>query len=122
MCYFRILKIYLTYIVILYQNERWIVYSYNIIYSSAERICPFSLNFILCYLLKKGFPSGSDSKERCLQEIVGDLGLIPGLGRSPGGMGMATHSSVLAWRISIDRGTWQATVHGVAKSLTQLSD
>ena len=36
--------------------------------------------------------------------------------------GMATHSSILAWRISIDRGTWQATVHGVAKSLTQLRD
>ena len=26
---------------------------------------------------------------------------------------MATHSSVLAWRIPIDRGAWQATVHGV---------
>ena len=32
--------------------------------------------------------------------------------------GMATHSSVLAWRISIARGTWRATVHGVAKSWT----
>ena len=30
--------------------------------------------------------------------------------------GMATHSSILAWRIPMDRGTWQATVHGVAKS------
>ena len=29
--------------------------------------------------------------------------------------GMATHSSVLAWRISMDRGAWQARVHGVAK-------
>ena len=29
---------------------------------------------------------------------------------------MATHSSVLAWRISTDRGAWWATVHGVAKS------
>ena len=29
--------------------------------------------------------------------------------------GMATHSSILAWRIPIDRRTWQATVHGVAK-------
>ena len=29
--------------------------------------------------------------------------------------GIATHSSVLAWRISMDRGAWQATVHGVAK-------
>ena len=36
--------------------------------------------------------------------------------------GMATHSSILAWSNSMDRGTWQATVHGVAKSWTQLSD
>ena len=31
---------------------------------------------------------------------------------------MATHSSILAWRIPVDRGAWQATVHGVAKSWT----
>ena len=37
-------------------------------------------------------------------------------------VGMATHSSVLAWRIPMKRGAWQATVHGIAKSLTQLSD
>ena len=30
--------------------------------------------------------------------------------------GMATHSSILAWRIPVDRGAWWATVHGVAKS------
>ena len=35
--------------------------------------------------------------------------------------GMATHSSILAWRIPIDRGAWWATDHGVAKSWTQLS-
>ena len=29
---------------------------------------------------------------------------------------MATHSSILAWRIPMDRGAWQATVYGVAKS------
>ena len=34
---------------------------------------------------------------------------------------METHSSTLAWKIS-DRGAWQSTVHGVAKSQTQLSD
>ena len=28
---------------------------------------------------------------------------------------MATHSSILAWRIPMDRGAWRATVHGVAK-------
>ena len=32
--------------------------------------------------------------------------------------GMATHSSILAWRISMDRGTWQATVPGTEKSRT----
>ena len=35
---------------------------------------------------------------------------------------MGTHSSILAWRIPVDRGAWWATVHGVAKSHTQLSD
>ena len=35
--------------------------------------------------------------------------------------GMATNSSVLAWRIPMDRGAWQAAVHDVAKSWTQLS-
>ena len=34
---------------------------------------------------------------------------------------MATHSSILAWRIP-HRGAWQALVHGVAKSWTQLSN
>ena len=34
--------------------------------------------------------------------------------------GVATHSSLLAWRIPIDRGAWRATVHGVAKSWTRL--
>ena len=36
--------------------------------------------------------------------------------------GMVTHSSVLAWRIPMDRGAWQATVHGFANSWTKLSD
>ena len=40
----------------------------------------------------------------------------------PLGEGMATYSSILAWRIPMDRGAWQATVHGVAKSWTQLSN
>ena len=35
--------------------------------------------------------------------------------------GKATHSSILPWRIPW-RGAWQTTVHGVAKSLTRLSD
>ena len=40
----------------------------------------------------------------------------------PSKKGMETHSSILAWRIPTDRGAWRATVHGVAKTQTQLSD
>ena len=44
----------------------------------------------------EGFPGGLDGKEATCD--AGDLGSIPGWGRSPGG-GNGTHSSVLAWRI-----------------------
>ena len=50
-----------------------------------------------------------------------DLDLIPGL-EDPLEEGMTTHSSILAWRISMDRGAWRVTVHGVANSRTRLSD
>ena len=36
--------------------------------------------------------------------------------------GMATYSSVLAWRIPMDRGAWLATFHGVIKSWTRRRD
>ena len=36
--------------------------------------------------------------------------------------GMAAHSRILAWRIPMDRGAWQATVHGVTEGQTLLSD
>ena len=36
--------------------------------------------------------------------------------------GMATHASIPAWRIPMDKGNWWATVHGVAKIWTQLRD
>ena len=36
--------------------------------------------------------------------------------------GMATHFSILAWRIPMDKGAWHVTVHGVAKSQTRLSN
>ena len=47
----------------------------------------------------QGFPRGSVDKElACNAGDAGDMGLIPWLGRSPE-EGMATHSSILAWRI-----------------------
>ena len=36
--------------------------------------------------------------------------------------GMASHSSILAWRIPMDRGVWQTIVNGVAKRRTQLNN
>ena len=62
-----------------------------------------------------GFPGGSDGKEStCSAE---DLGLTLSW-EDPLEEGMATHSSILAWRIPIDRGVWHATVHGIAESQT----
>ena len=64
-------------------------------------------------------PGGSNSKESTCN--AGDLGSIPGLGRSPGeGNGNSLQYSCL--ENSIDREAWWATVHGVAKSRSQLSD
>ena len=64
--------------------------------------------------------------QKCLLEynLTHSLFLIsfPHLGwEDPLEEGMATHSSILAWRIPLDRGAWQATVHGVTKSQTRLS-
>ena len=65
----------------------------------------------------RSFPGGSDGKESACH--AGDLGLIPGLGRCPGG-GYGNPSSILDWRIPIDRGAWGTTVYGVAQSQTRL--
>ena len=65
------------------------------------------------------FPGGSDGKESACH--AGDLGLIPGLGRSPGeGNGNPLQCSCL--ENSMNRGAWWATVHGVTKSWTRRSD
>ena len=64
------------------------------------------------------FPSGSYGKESACN--VGDLGLIPGSGRSPGeGNGYPLQYSCLG--NPMDRGAGRATVHGAAKSWTRLS-
>ena len=71
----------------------------------------------LCY--PWGFPGDSDGKESACN--AGDLGSVPGSGRSPGeGNGYLLQYSCL--ENSIDRGAWQTTVHGVTKSQAQLSD
>ena len=52
---------------------------------------------------------------------AGDLGSIPGLGRSPG-EGNSNPLQYSCLENPMDRGAWWATVHGVAKSRTRLSD
>ena len=59
------------------------------------------------------FSGSSDSKESTCN--AGNLGSVPELGRSLE-EGMATHSSILVWRIPMDSGAWWATVQGVAES------
>ena len=71
-----------------------------------------------CLYIPWGFPGGSDGKESAYN--AGDLGLIPGLERSPG----EGHSNPLQYSClenSMDRGAWGATIHGVPKSQTWLS-
>ena len=66
-----------------------------------------------------GFPCDSADKESTCN--AGDLGLIPGLGRSPGGgHGNPLQCSYL--ENPMDRGAWWTTLHVVAESQTQLSD
>ena len=68
-------------------------------------------------IISADFPGGSDGKASVYN--AGDPGSIPGLGRSPGeGNGNPLQYSCL--ENPMDKGGWQATVHGVAKSLTRL--
>ena len=62
-----------------------------------------------------GFPD--DSVVKNLPAIAGDSGLIPGLGRSPG-EGNDNPLQFFCLGNPMDRGAWQATVHGVAESDT----
>ena len=73
----------------------------------------------VCVYICRGFPGGSVGKEST--HSAEDLGSILGLQRSLE-EGMVTLSSILAWRIPMDRGAWQVTVHRVAKSQTQLNN
>ena len=71
------------------------------------------------YMYIQDFPGGSDGKASAYN--VGDLGSIPGSGRSPG-EGNDNPLQYSCLENPMDRGAWWATVHGVAKSQTQLSN
>ena len=68
--------------------------------------------------ISRDFSGGSDGKASAYN--AGDLGSIPGSGRSPGGNGNPLQYSCL--EDSMDGGALQAIVHGVAKSRTRLSN
>ena len=71
------------------------------------------------YTHLRGFPGGSNGKESARK--AGDPGSIPGSGRSPAeGNGNPLQYSCL--ENSMERGTWRAVVHEIAKSQTRLSD
>ena len=72
----------------------------------------------VCVYLRS-FPGGSDGKESACQ--ARDPGLIPASGRSSGG-GHGNSFQYACLGSSMGRGAWQATVHGDAKSWTQLSN
>ena len=69
-----------------------------------------------------GLPWWLSGKESaCNAGVTGDAGLIPESGRFPGG-GHGNPLQYFCLENPMDRGAWQATVHGVTKSQTQLSD
>ena len=65
------------------------------IHWSIEKARKFQQDIYFCFI-HQGFPGGSEGRASACS--VGDLGSIPGSGRSPG-EGNGTHSSILAWRI-----------------------
>ena len=66
-----------------------------------------------------GFPGGSVVKNLPAMQETRVLSLS---WEDPLKEGIATYSSMLAWRIPMDRGAWWAVVHGVARSRTRLND
>ena len=69
-----------------------------------------------------GFTGGSVVKNPPANAgYLKDVGLIPGLGRSPG-VGNGTPLQYSCLENSMGRGPWQATVHGAVKSWTRLSE
>ena len=87
----------------------------------AQGICllEWDTDYYGMVLTYRGFPGGLPSKKSTCN--VGDLGSIPGLGRSPG-EGNSNSFQYSCLENSIDRGARGATVHGATKSWTRLSD
>ena len=84
------------------------------LYISECPVLPSALNT----MIHRGFPSGANSKEPSVNAgDIRDLSSIPGSGRSSGG-GHDNPFQYPCLKDQVDRGAWQATVHGVSKSQT----
>ena len=79
-------------------------------------------SFIRSLFYEEDVYGGSDGKDpACNAGDIRDVCSIPRWGRSPGD-GNGNPLSILAWRIPMDRGAWQATIHGVRETCRQLSN
>ena len=101
-----------------YRNKLNII-SFQISHQMPMSLVSINICMYVCVYIYMGFFGGSDGKESSCN--AGDLGLIPGSGRC--------HEEAKSYSLqyfclenSMDRGAWQATVHRVAKSQTQLSN
>ena len=99
--------------------QRLLSLFFVIIYHMLFNFIVFAYSYYRIFYNEYVFPGGSSSKESASN--AGDLGSIPGSQRSPGnGNGNPFQYSCL--ENFMDRGAWRATVHGVAKCWTLLSN
>ena len=89
------------------------------VYNSQKRAINYQGKIIKVIYSSLGFPGGSVVKNPPAMQETWFLSLG---WEKPLEKGMATHFNIPAWRNSMDRGAWRATVYGVAKCQTQLSD
>ena len=91
------------------------VYSGSVVVLAARAGCSHEL---VTVIITVGFLGGSVVKNPPVN--AGDVGSVPGEGRSPGG-GNGNPLQYSCLENPMDRGAWRATVHGVTKSWTHLS-
>ena len=105
-----------------WEEKLWLSASWR--WTQQTTPCHFVFKYAFC---TEGFPGGTNDKEpacQCRRHEMWVWSLsqeYPLKARQdPLKEGVATHSSVLAWRIPMDRGAWRTTVHAVRKSWTRL--
>ena len=110
-------KISLSFLVLMYLSDNILLN--NTTNNIFNYVSIYYILLYACVFLYMGFPGGSAVEN--LPANSGDAGSIPGSGRSPGERnGKLLQYSCLG--NPMDRGAWQATVHGVTNSQTRLND